>query len=234
MTLIPLHLQERLHLFIAEEVTSTLRHSVVNDLTGLGALCYRLKIEHAGRLEDRLDALSGPELLANIQRYVKSASHHLAGGFLPEPLEGALADVVSTASRLLARMPPPDGVAVDGPASGALLSARIEAGELELALACLLANAFEAAAPAEGHTARVRCEREGLETLRIEIAHDGPAPEDDTRDRMFDPFFSTKPGRLGLGLNIVRRIAGRWGGLVELDVGEKVGVVTRLTLPATA
>ena len=48
---------------------------------------------------------------------------------------------------------------------------------------------------------------------------------------MFEPFFSTKPGRLGLGLNIARRIAGRWGGTVDLLPGQSRGVVSTLSLP---
>ena len=69
---VPPHLQERLASFIAEEVVSSLRHSVVNDLTALAALCYRLKIEHTSDLGPTSASRSAHELLENIQAYVEA------------------------------------------------------------------------------------------------------------------------------------------------------------------
>jgi signal transduction histidine kinase len=47
------------------------------------------------------------------------------------------------------------------------------------------------------------------------------------RDRLFDPFVTTKPGGSGLGLSIVQRAAEAHGGLVTVsDLGEE----TRFTL----
>jgi C4-dicarboxylate-specific signal transduction histidine kinase len=46
----------------------------------------------------------------------------------------------------------------------------------------------------------------------------------------FEPMFTTKSGRLGLGLNVVRRIALRAQGTVELERRPEGGVVAALTL----
>lgn len=235
-TLLPHDLQARLGNYIAEEAISSVRHSVVNDLTALAALCYRLKIEHIIRIEDHGAARAAHDLLDNIQAYVGTASRRLAMTFIPEPeTRPPTIDVRATLAALAARMPAPKGVQVQLPAEEPLLM-QTDEPELELAVACLIANAYDAVA-ATGGVVRLRCSRspgnQGRddETVRIEVEHDGPALTTTVRQRVFDPFFSTKPGHLGIGLNIARRIAGRWGGMLDMSAAGPQGVVATLSLP---
>jgi signal transduction histidine kinase len=229
MTRIPLHLQERLGSFVAEEVISSIRHSVVNDLTALAALCYRLKIEHIIQMNDETAARAAQDLLDNIQAYVKMASRRLEITFLPStPPTPQPLDVAAVVRALVERMPRPEGVALDGPGPESLVL-RMDEDELALALACLLTNAYDAL-PQGGHV-RLRCAEGPADTIRIDVEHDGAPLGSKARARVFEPFFSTKPGRLGLGLNIARRIAGRWGGTVEIQAGPSRGVVSTLSLP---
>ena len=228
-TPIPLHLQERHGSFVAEEVISSIRHSVVNDLTALAALCYRLKIEHIIQMSDETAARAAQDLLDNIQAYVKAASRRLEVTFLPStPPTPRAVDVAAVLRSLVERMPAPRGVVLEGPGSEPLLL-RVDEDELELGLACLLTNAYDALT--EGGRVRLRCSEGPAETIRIDVEHDGAPLGSKARSRVFEPFFSTKPGRLGLGLNIARRIAGRWGGTVELQAGPSRGVVSTLSLP---
>jgi C4-dicarboxylate-specific signal transduction histidine kinase len=48
---------------------------------------------------------------------------------------------------------------------------------------------------------------------------------------MFDPFFSTKPGGLGLGLSISRSIIERFGGQLLAENHPDGGAVFRMVLP---
>jgi C4-dicarboxylate-specific signal transduction histidine kinase len=230
MTPVPLHLQGRLNAFVAEEVMASMRHSVVNDLTALAALCYRLKVEHLVKLSDAATSTSAHDLIDSIQGYVGTASRRLAVTFLPEPGPRPRPLEVNTILKSLARaMTPPSGIALKGPSSESLLL-RIDQVELELAVACLLANAYDAVA-ASGGPVQLRCNRGPGETIHIEVTHEGAPLGAKALMRVFDPFFSTKPGHLGLGLNIARRIAARWGGTLELTTGDHRGVVSTLSLP---
>jgi signal transduction histidine kinase len=78
----------------------------------------------------------------------------------------------------------------------------------------------------------VRCRREQLDTplVAVEIADDGPGLDEGGRRRALEPFFTTKAGRLGIGLNVAARIAQRWRGTVQLEAAPR-GLVARLTLP---
>ncbi|HWK88711.1 MAG TPA: ATP-binding protein [Longimicrobium sp.] len=98
-------------------------------------------------------------------------------------------------------------------------------------------NLIENAADAMGGsgTLRIRTARENGSAV-VEIADSGPGIPQEIRERIWDPFFTTKePGKgTGLGLDIVRRIVvDKHGGEIELDSapGE---TRFRVTLPLTA
>ena len=65
--------------------------------------------------------------------------------------------------------------------------------------------------------------------VRLCIQDKGKGIEPDNLERVFDPFFSTRPDGTGLGLPIAHRIAQAHGGDLsvesELDVGTTVTVL---------
>ena len=66
------------------------------------------------------------------------------------------------------------------------------------------------------------------------MTDDGPGVPEDVRDRIFSPFFTTKPRGSGLGLSIVRKIVDAHDGRIDLQVGSMGGTRFRVTLPVTA
>jgi len=81
--------------------------------------------------------------------------------------------------------------------------------ELALAVRCLLDNAIDASPPGAPITIEGRVV-DGRYTLTVEDL--GPGIAADLRRQATEPFFTTKPGRAGLGLPIAFRIATRQGG----------------------
>jgi signal transduction histidine kinase len=67
--------------------------------------------------------------------------------------------------------------------------------------------------------------------VAITVMDDGPGIPPEVVDRIFSPFFTTKPQGSGLGLAIVRKIVDAHDG--RIDVGERQGggTVFRVTLP---
>lgn len=68
---------------------------------------------------------------------------------------------------------------------------------------------------------------------QIEVRDDGPGLEPEVAERVFDPYFTTKPTGTGLGLSITRGIIEEHGGTVELssNVGQGTQVLISLPLP---
>lgn len=79
-------------------------------------------------------------------------------------------------------------------------------GDLNEVWSNIIHNAIQAM---DGHgTLTIRTMREGDEMIRVEIGDDGPGIPEDVIDRIFTPFFTTKPfgEGTGLGLDLARRI----------------------------
>ncbi|WP_371376137.1 PAS domain S-box protein [Sporomusa aerivorans] len=70
-------------------------------------------------------------------------------------------------------------------------------------------------------------------TIYLRIADKGPGILDDHKTKVFEPFFSTKPGgdNLGLGLFIVQSIVASCQGTIELVSGENEGAVFLISFP---
>ena len=66
------------------------------------------------------------------------------------------------------------------------------------------------------------------------VADDGPGVADADRERIFDPFYTTKdPGKgTGLGLAIVARTVDSAGGIVWVDRAREGGAAFKVFLPA--
>jgi two-component system OmpR family sensor kinase len=120
-------------------------------------------------------------------------------------------------------------------AVGHMESVAVAAHEIELTLLLrnILDNAIRYAAPGGKVEVEVHATSEWT---TIEIIDDGPGIAEQERARVFDPFYridGTAEAGSGLGLSIVRTIADRVGGIVELDwadMGQRKGLHVRLCL----
>ena len=123
-------------------------------------------------------------------------------------------------------------ILVDFPASGPALPLVGDADQLRQVLVNLLLNA----AQAMGGQGRIWVRAEALEHLQVEVEDDGPGIGQDLRERIFEPFFSTKNRGegTGLGLSVCRKLVEAHGGTLVAATGARGGALFRLTLPAPA
>lgn len=141
-----------------------------------------------------------------------------------------------------------------------MADSHVTRGEIEVAVECadlpaiqgdphqlrqiftnLLTNAFEALG-GRGHvaiTATLLTEdgAAGAEPqgpmVQVDVTDDGPGVPAEVIDRIFSPFFTTKPQGSGLGLAIVRKIVDAHDGRIDVTVREAGGTRFRVTLPVT-
>jgi signal transduction histidine kinase len=102
----------------------------------------------------------------------------------------------------------------------------LDARDVQRALLNLVLNAIDAMEPGGTLTLRSARATDGTLALVVEDTGCGFAPE--TRERAFDLFFTTKSDGTGLGMSIVRSVAERHGGRV--DIVSEPGRGTRVTL----
>jgi signal transduction histidine kinase len=68
----------------------------------------------------------------------------------------------------------------------------------------------------------------------VEVRDNGVGMAAEHRDKVFLPFFTTKPTGTGLGMAIVKKIMDLHGGEIEIDSTPGAGTTVRLVIPRAA
>lgn len=99
------------------------------------------------------------------------------------------------------------------------------------ALIILIDNAI--AFSPSGRTIFLTCRSEGSPDANvvIEVGDEGPGVPPENRKKIFDPFFSTRSGGIGMGLFVAQSVARAQGGGLEVSEREPNGALFTLTLP---
>lgn len=92
----------------------------------------------------------------------------------------------------------------------------------------LLLNAAQASPPQGTVTVKTR---QFNETVEIDVIDRGPGIEPKHLESIFNPFFTTKPSGVGLGLAIVSKIVDEHGGKITVESEPGEGSVFRVYLP---
>jgi PAS domain S-box-containing protein len=142
-----------------------------------------------------------------------------------EPILLSLDDVIDEALLFLRHEVESRGVAVQHfPALGPQ-KVRADRTQLQQVIVNLAVNAMQAMAQA-GSTNRsitIRTIAPDAARLRCSVEDSGPGIEPRHETRLFDSFFSTKDGGMGMGLRICRSVIEAHGGRIEADNGSSHG-----------
>jgi C4-dicarboxylate-specific signal transduction histidine kinase len=107
--------------------------------------------------------------------------------------------------------------------------------QLQQVILNLIINAVEAMRSVdEGpRELRIGTGLDGANSVIVAVQDSGPGLEPDTLGHLFDPFYTTKPSGLGMGLSICRSIIEAHGGRVWATANVPQGAVFQFALPAT-
>jgi len=98
----------------------------------------------------------------------------------------------------------------------------------------LVHNAIEALQETEQHKRKltIRTSMTEARMLQCEVVDCGPGISDQDLEQIFQPFFTTKPAGMGMGLAITRSIVEAHGGQLSAWRNEQDGATFRFSLPA--
>jgi signal transduction histidine kinase len=212
---------------LAHELTQPLAASLANAETGLRLLAAAEPDldELRGTLADIVaDERRARELVQKLRRFLRRG----------EVERGALAvrPVLVEVLELVAREAQAQSVALRLEAAEPLPEVMGDRVQIQQVVLNLLSNAIDAAAAQQVRREVVVCAERCAAGVGIEIRDTGAGMDERTLAHLFQPFFTTKPKGMGLGLSISRTIVEAHGGTITARSAPGEGATIRVELPA--
>jgi two-component system cell cycle sensor histidine kinase/response regulator CckA len=221
-------------------LASGIAHEFNNILGGIGGVAQL--VETSQLTEDEVRDYMGKinELVVRgtglIQQLSAVSKQRERGAFTT--LDTLLSELDRRVDQLL-----PPGIRLRVKQAEGLHPASVSREELEIALSNIIANAAEASLP--GGTVLVDAEnftysQDALPDVlvpltsryvRITIVDSGRGVHNEDRERIFDPFYTTKETRKGMGLPVARTVIEDHGGVLRLEKTDELGSVFAVYLP---
>lgn len=115
-----------------------------------------------------------------------------------------------------------------------MASVRGDRVQVQQVMLNLILNAVEAMSSDKEGTRELSIRTEPTQTggILVGVRDSGPGIESQHFDQVFEPFYTTKPGGIGMGLSICRSIVDAHGGRLWTEANQPRGAVFQFTLPA--
>jgi C4-dicarboxylate-specific signal transduction histidine kinase len=104
--------------------------------------------------------------------------------------------------------------------------------QIEQVIVNLVRNGLDAVDGREDAVVTITTERSGTGEVRLTVADNGPGFAATDTEKIFEAFYTTKPGGLGLGLPISRSIVQAHGGSLSVENGSEGGTRFHVMLPS--
>jgi len=145
-------------------------------------------------------------------------------------LNEAINEVIVLARTEIAK----NGVSVDTQLTEGALSVEGDRVQLQQVVLNLIMNAVDAMSSVEAGTRELLISTGKTQAIAIFVAvrDSGPGIDPEHVERVFEAFYTTKSGGVGMGLSICRSIVEAHGGRLWAEANEPRGAVFQFTLPA--
>jgi nitrogen fixation/metabolism regulation signal transduction histidine kinase len=214
-----------------QDLVRILSHEMMNSLTPIISIAHSIRpLFDAPEPEISSDIVAAIDVIGDrsvglmsfIERYRKVAD-------LPRPIMRRMEvrDVLGGIETLYASTFAEKSVRYSSSVEPPELAILADPELIEQALINILRNAIDAVAGAEAPAIDISC-RQDADQVVIEVADNGRGADEDTLERLFVPFFTTKPGGSGIGLSLVRQIVLAHGGQIEAVPNAAKGMTFRL------
>jgi two-component system sensor kinase FixL len=216
------------------EMASTLAHEINQPLSAISNYlqgCTRLleSVDHpnAPKIRDALGETIKQTLRAgNIVRQLREFVTHGETEKRPEDIN----QLVEEASALALVGAKDEGVKTVFRFDTKLGPVLVEKVQIQQVLINLIRNAIEAMQGAKRKELVVTTAPSDRDMIEVSVADTGQGIAEEITDRLFQPFVTTKPAGMGVGLSISKRIIESHGGQIRAEPNPGGGTVFRFTV----
>jgi two-component system sensor kinase FixL len=221
-------------LSVAGEMASALAHELNQPLTAIMAYargCMHLLADPTSDRELTREAFEevirqtdrAGTIINRLREFLRQGTSHRSTVPVVELIEEALELARAEATQ--------NGVEIRAHLAPDLPSVLVDRVQIEQVIINLVRNAVEAMVGADTRVREILIEaRPAPEGVELVISDTGPGISGEVAARLFEPFITTKPRGMGLGLPISRSIAEAHGGHLQLADGS-TGAAFSLMLP---
>ncbi|HEY9010872.1 MAG TPA: PAS domain S-box protein [Devosia sp.] len=217
------------------EMASTLAHelnqplsAIANYVQGCRRMVEQMEGEPARRMRGALEetakqAIRAGDIIRHLREFTTRGETEKAPEDVKHLVEeaGALALVGSRERGV-------KSVFDFGPDSGMVIADRVQ---IQQVMINLMRNAMEAMRESPRRELVVRTRPVSDDRMLIEVEDTGPGISDEVANQLFQPFVTTKPGGMGIGLSISKRIIESHGGELTVSRNKAGGATFSFTLP---
>src|SRR5215204_2502600 len=216
------------------EMASTLAHelnqplsAIANYLKGSRRLLEGASDERSAMLSNAMDKAGEQALRAG--QIIRRLRDFVARGETERRIE-SLSKLVEEASALALVGAKDQGIRVRfqfDPTTDLVLADKVQVQQV---LLNLMRNAIEAMEQSQRRELNVSTARREEDMVTISVADTGVGISEEMRSQLFQPFVTTKPHGMGVGLSISRTIVDAHGGEIWVDANPAGGTIFRFTL----
>lgn len=230
------HLAHMERLSTMGEMAAGIAHEVNQPLTAVANYSrvgrHLLSREHLDRqrlreLLEKLDtqAVRASEVIQRLRSYLRKPG----GGRECLEINRVIQDVIALAevdSRI-------NDISIHFAAGSGMRPVAVDPVQLQQVALNLIRNAMEAMTGSRARQQGVLVEtRQEGDWVVLEVIDRGHGLSDEARERLFQPFFTTKPGGMGVGLSICQSIIQNHHGMISAHSNSEGGTTFRCMLPA--
>jgi len=213
------------------ELSTSIAHEIRNPLVSIGGFARRLdRIFPADASEKRYTQtiMKEVERLEKILNHILTYTHEEAMALKELDLREVMEESLSMISESLRS----GGIQLDKAFSEKVPGVKGDYDQLKQAFFNLISNAYESMNGKGRLSIRIHpLWKNGSSFVRVEVEDTGGGIDPESLHHIFNPFYTTKDNRLGLGLPIIHKIATFHQGQIEVNNHPGKGVTFLLTLP---